>query len=132
MTGTPERTATVSGDTAGLTHHPGITTREEATASDVFYGITFVRRTLLRATVTASGWQPTLALRAAGCSSNDLTCSNAARNSNSVLFRVAAGSHVFVVGGRGASDRGPFSLSVSAVDNPRGRRSVPSRIQEFG
>ncbi len=117
VTGSLERTATVSGDTSALSHHPGATC-EDATAPDVFYSVTFARRTLLRATVSATGWQPTVAVRLAGCSGADVACGAGAASSNNVFVRVPAGSYVFMVGGRGASDRGPFTLSVSAADSP--------------
>ncbi len=110
--------ATVSGDTTSLTHHPGIASCEDNSASDVFYRVTFPGNTNLRASVTAVGWQPTLAVRSALCVGTDRACGNAAASTNGIATRVPGGESVLIVSGRRATDRGPFTLQVSAIAMP--------------
>ncbi len=111
-------TATVADDTSLATHDLAPSSCEGATASDVFYTFTLTAPKTVSAIVRAAGgaWQPTVALRAAGCAGADLACGNAAGSANAVLQRLAAGTYVVIVGGRGTFDRGAFTLAVTATD----------------
>ena len=108
-------TATVSDDTSGATHDGLISTCEDPAANDLFYSFTVTGTQNVFATVTATGWQPTVSLRAAGCGSVDLLCANTASATNRLDTTLPAGTYVVVVGGRTASDRGAFSLTVSVA-----------------
>ncbi len=86
-----------------------------AAPGDLFVRVTLGSVRNVTATVTATSWQPTVALRNGSCTGAQIACGNLAASSNRAASQLPAGTHYVVVGGRTASDFGPFSLLVTAT-----------------
>jgi cysteine-rich repeat protein len=103
-------------------HNGSATSACGGSAPDAVYAITLASTSDVKASVTttSASYDMTLSLLTAPCGTGmELACADAAGSGSGESLAVkgaAAGTYYLVVGGFGASDVGPYTLSLSLVD----------------